>query len=500
MKPFPGLGAQTEQDPIRRQKWALLDWWLRDLSFAMQRIEQGEVPNGSGAPIGDQTLSDIYLVLNGRPGNQMAHGGTLPGGSLTLASTLNPTKGLIYLGDSQGSAWDETNSRLGIGTVNATAKVHIKVGAALPQTSLPTTDSGTPGVDWSKVGGSGTYASTLADSSDATYIRFDEGFGVTSNIVNLSMPSNPGVTTGWQLKLRIAATMGAMTKFVMGVSITNNPGSTWLSRTFGAPGSSNTGTEGNVTSSLADYTINITSVEAANALFTGGWQLAFRLNDDSAPFTGGQFTISKAKLEVPVVGGGLAADTLQKWEDPTYSMRLDFASDGGSGEAMKLDGTTKFMVASGVPLIFATAGSTNDIWARQDSLGTGAWANATAVVSAVASALPTKVLWSWEANGPFRPGAEIDGVRQATSAQTISRVVLYRRAAGTGGTTTVDLLKNGVSVLTAPVGIGATGGASASAAGTLATTTVALNDFLSASGVANETGVPQDWALNVMGF
>ena len=111
-----------------------IDYFLRDLSRGIGRIQQGQVPDGSGTLITDVKLSDIYWVLLGRSGGQTGFGGTGPSQNARIASTTDATKGLIYLGTADLAAFDETNTRLGIGTVAATAKVHIIKNATDPLT------------------------------------------------------------------------------------------------------------------------------------------------------------------------------------------------------------------------------------------------------------------------------------------------------------------------------------------------------------------------------
>jgi hypothetical protein len=55
-----------------------------------------------------------YALLAGRAGGQTLDGDTAASGNLTLSSTAHATKGKIIL--SASSAWDEVNTRLGIGT------------------------------------------------------------------------------------------------------------------------------------------------------------------------------------------------------------------------------------------------------------------------------------------------------------------------------------------------------------------------------------------------
>ena len=52
------------------------------------------------------------------------YGSLVASGDLTLISTFNATKGSIFLGAAQNSAYDEVNDRLGIGTTSPAAGLH----------------------------------------------------------------------------------------------------------------------------------------------------------------------------------------------------------------------------------------------------------------------------------------------------------------------------------------------------------------------------------------
>lgn len=69
----------------------------------------------------DLALDQLY---NGKAGGQTLTGGTAPGEHLTLQSTVNGTKGLIKLG--ANSAYDETQDRLGIGTLIPAYNIHLQ--------------------------------------------------------------------------------------------------------------------------------------------------------------------------------------------------------------------------------------------------------------------------------------------------------------------------------------------------------------------------------------
>lgn len=102
MRDWPGINPSTEADPIRRDKDVKIDLFLRDLSRGLQRIGQGEAPDGSGATIGVSDhgaltgLADDdhlqYLLLAGRDGGQSAYGSsdTTSGEFLRLTGFNNP--------------------------------------------------------------------------------------------------------------------------------------------------------------------------------------------------------------------------------------------------------------------------------------------------------------------------------------------------------------------------------------------------------------------------
>lgn len=91
-----------------------------------------ETIDGTGSGL-DADLLDTYhetafALLAGRAGGQILYGDTAIGGSLTLGSTSNGVKGIVYLGTQ--AMYDELNNRLGIGVVplygldiNSTARI-----------------------------------------------------------------------------------------------------------------------------------------------------------------------------------------------------------------------------------------------------------------------------------------------------------------------------------------------------------------------------------------
>jgi len=90
---------------------AAIDTHIADgsIHFTVASIDHGLI-----AGLGDDDHTQ-YLLLAGRSGGQTANGGTASGEDLTLVSTAHATKGSVFFGATQTSAYDEVNDRLGIG-------------------------------------------------------------------------------------------------------------------------------------------------------------------------------------------------------------------------------------------------------------------------------------------------------------------------------------------------------------------------------------------------
>jgi hypothetical protein len=115
---------------------------------AAAAVVRGEVPDSSGNPLPAPDLSG-YFLLAGRSGGQIAKGDTAASGDLTLVSTANATKGLIFFGSAQTqAAFDEAQGFFGFGTVAPSALVDV-VGSSgmvrLGATGVTHTVNGTSG-------------------------------------------------------------------------------------------------------------------------------------------------------------------------------------------------------------------------------------------------------------------------------------------------------------------------------------------------------------------
>jgi hypothetical protein len=190
-------GDWESNAPIIRRSLATIDYFLRDLSRGVQRISQGLVPDGSGDSIFPDTGD--FFILKGRSGGQRGHGDKNPSGNLWLSSTYDSTKGFIYFGNpTAGGAFDETNTRLGIGTSTPSAKLHAKTTAAAVY-GRPASDIS---IQLNRVGGAANYLCVNEETAD----------GNTSYVVYNTFPNGSlleiyggtpftytGTATGFQL-------------------------------------------------------------------------------------------------------------------------------------------------------------------------------------------------------------------------------------------------------------------------------------------------------------
>ncbi len=79
------------------------------------------LPSSGGTP----SDTGLYLLLAGRPGGQVAYGGTAAGDDLELVSTAHGTKGNIYFGTAKTTTYDEVNERFGIATAIPLYPLHV---------------------------------------------------------------------------------------------------------------------------------------------------------------------------------------------------------------------------------------------------------------------------------------------------------------------------------------------------------------------------------------
>ncbi|MHC4701413.1 MAG: hypothetical protein ACYTFQ_12670, partial [Planctomycetota bacterium] len=106
---------------------------LDKLTMIAQQVQAAAGTSSQTAVDTHEAASDPhtqYLLLAGRSGGQTASGGTTAGDSLTLQSTSHATKGSIIIGTAGTIAFDDVNSRLGVGTVTPSVALDV-VGSAV---------------------------------------------------------------------------------------------------------------------------------------------------------------------------------------------------------------------------------------------------------------------------------------------------------------------------------------------------------------------------------
>lgn len=112
---------------------ANIEYATDKLTMAVQQIRAAAGIDGTTAVATHVAQADPhpqYALLAGRAGGQHLKGGTAASENLQLTSTAHATKGKLLLGALGTSAFDEANTRLGIGTGAPTATLHV-VGNSL---------------------------------------------------------------------------------------------------------------------------------------------------------------------------------------------------------------------------------------------------------------------------------------------------------------------------------------------------------------------------------
>lgn len=99
-------------------------------AFDLVGIVKTQDGAGSGldADLLDGLNSTAYAILAGQSGGQSLSGGTAASNNLALNSTVNATKGKILFGSA--AAYDESSTRLGIGTQSPSYPLHIALSNA----------------------------------------------------------------------------------------------------------------------------------------------------------------------------------------------------------------------------------------------------------------------------------------------------------------------------------------------------------------------------------
>jgi len=230
--------------PKHIEKWLYdaltrLQSTTEQMAAGVAAVSRGETPDGSGNPL----IPDLtnYFYLPGRHvdgGGQIAYFDTNDSGFGVLSSTKSATKGNIYLGSARGSAFDELNNRLGMGTTAPQARVHA-VGVAGGVAYSASTLSNTAWGLYSGAGGGGTppatvHAAITSPSDDdggvgGGYIgRNGDNNGISAN-THVTLNTSPGSGTSFLVNLRLrrlGAAIPSGTGF--GIGVVNSAGVEYL--------------------------------------------------------------------------------------------------------------------------------------------------------------------------------------------------------------------------------------------------------------------------------
>jgi len=255
MRDYTGAPFQR-LDPEVRAAIAPIDFYLRDLTKGMARIEKGEVPDGSGRPI--VPTDGDFLFKPGISGGQIASGGTNAGENLEFHSTAHQDRGSILLGSS--IAVDEDNIRLGINTISPTAKLAI---ATVPATALQAnSDITTFNTQWGTTGAATQWEAikTADDTTSFAHRHGDTGSYVFSmgldGVVNRT--TSPVWTVSYRARYEgVVPTASTVFRFGIGDSTGQQAQSPTIDATA-------------LTTSWIDYTTTVTfpqpGTAAANSL------------------------------------------------------------------------------------------------------------------------------------------------------------------------------------------------------------------------------------------
>lgn len=333
MRDYHGTPYASIDDPRTRHALSIVDYFLRDLSRGMGRIQRGEIPDGSGTPIATPFDATDYFFLPGRGGGQVAHGGSAASESLTLSSTGDATKGFIYLGDS--SAFDEANVRLGIGLTGPTATLTLGQ-AAVPPNQANADDSP---LQWQAIGSSNFWECVQSKDDASTYISRSEIAGTYNTRMVLQNAISASETT-WTVSYRARRTGTITAGTTIHFAIARSDGQEFTGPTIDATA---------LTTSWVDYTTVVSSVgstgitaNSIRASYQTGGGLGNRVDityiaiEDSSGgvanltewYTAGAATLTSIVDASARLGLGTGSDTLTQMLTVKGSVQLNGATSG----------------------------------------------------------------------------------------------------------------------------------------------------------------------------
>lgn len=286
---------------------------------AIGDVNRGELPNSSGTPI---VPSGNFFLLPGRPFGQIGYGATEAGGSLTLGSTANITKGKIYLG-SQG-AYDESLGRLGLGTQSPLAILDVRdILASSFQYARPNT--ATPGV-WTDESDLNVNIQNSINEVTPEDVRYVHGLTPVSGTQGPSflLPylTNPNTTVNHVLSYRFRRTVGTAGTVDVHIRLLCNA---VLVASWDHIAISNT--------TFTTVSQTLTAGQVATIVANGYANLTFEISDGGGG--GGadrRLEVSWAEFKVPQT----AASDLTRWYDVNSALVAFIVSTG----ALTINGLT----------------------------------------------------------------------------------------------------------------------------------------------------------------
>ena len=201
-----------QRDPFAIQK---IDYFLRDLSAAIRRVDNGERPSGGGGTLGITDHGELsglsdddhlqYLLLAGREGGQVAYGGTAAtdtlnlnptSGASTIGLTLTP-KGLLY--GTNGGVLDSADvGSAGLTVVCKTSSPQATIitpGDTYPTLSLQSCVTPT---DRGGYGNQGPASIFVGNLGTANYLGY-QGIGIQCWGLSIGDPDHFNNSGKWQM-------------------------------------------------------------------------------------------------------------------------------------------------------------------------------------------------------------------------------------------------------------------------------------------------------------
>lgn len=443
--------------------------------------------------LGDDDHSQ-YLLLAGRTTGQLAYGGTASGADLTLSSTAHASKGFIYFGSDQTSGFDEFYERLGIRTATPDAPLHV-VGA--PSTGLvQASDDISRDVGFIEPVGASELWQCLLTLDATAYVTADFPASRTTTAVmetGALSTSSASYTVNYQ-----AYKTGTITN-----------GASYVFTVFGADGIGYRCAP-IVIDSTYTLTVALYSVVCSIA---AGTSTANRLRIDvTIPFFS-SFAIVWDYLEIDTGGGEVAVEIVERTDSGSSPFSIWRNASAVTVASVTSSGAGKFQnliledpgAGTGTVTLIAPTGATSysltlpadDGNASEVLITNGAGVLDWVAASTLTGIAGTIVDHEFIANGDYIADTSVDGAFVAKHAFTITKTTLWRRVAGSSGTTTVVLKQNGSTIDTRNVTT-ANGSNFADTSGVLALA-VASGDKLTIDATAVEAGSPLDYVFGFEG-